>query len=301
MNARAPATLLIAAAVALGAAPVAAQDNLTVLIEPYAGSEERERLAEDFGRSQRVTGFSGGAVLSEPFEGRIRLLRFRNPRDRSTFEIASNYRLALEARGFSEAWRCSGRVACGNQSDGGWNQRNGMNLGIGSDVEYFTGQMAHEGSTVFVSVGVERSNHYVQVLQSDAMQTGQVSVLDGAAIGSALDAQGRIALENIHFEFGRADLLPGSAAAIAEIANLLDDRAGIGLYVVGHTDSIGGFEANLALSRARAQAVVTELETHHGIAAGRAVPAGVGPLAPVATNATEAGRALNRRVEVVLR
>jgi outer membrane protein OmpA-like peptidoglycan-associated protein len=70
---------------------------------------------------------------------------------------------------------------------------------------------------------------------------------------------------------------------------------------VGHTDSVGSLEANLALSRARAEAVVTALQARFGVAAGRAVPAGVGPLAPVASNATDAGRALNRRVEVVAR
>ncbi|MDP3340105.1 OmpA family protein [Frigidibacter sp.] len=62
-----------------------------------------------------------------------------------------------------------------------------------------------------------------------------------------------------------------------------------------------GLEANLELSRARAGAVVAALESGHGIAASRAVPAGVGLLAPVAPNTTDQGRALNRRVEVVAR
>jgi len=53
--------------------------------------------------------------------------------------------------------------------------------------------------------------------------------------------------------------------------------------------------------RARAEAVVEALVSRHGIARSRAVPAGVGPLAPVASNASEAGRAENRRVELVAR
>ncbi|RGP35212.1 OmpA family protein [Pseudotabrizicola alkalilacus] len=287
--------------------PLAAQEPLpgalTLAIEPYAGSVERdrERLTQEFGRSARIVGFDDGKVLAEPFEGRVLLMRFRNPKDRSALEIMTNYRQALEARGLTVDWHCSARTLCGNAADGGWVSRNGMNLGIGRDIEYVTGQMPYEGGTVFVSVGVERANHYVQVLQTTDMETGQVRVLDAEAMASSLEQQGRITVENIYFDFGKAELLPDSDAALAEIARLLSDRAEIGVYVVGHTDSIGGFEANITLSRARAGAVVAALESRHAVEAGRAVPAGVGPLAPVASNATDAGRALNRRVEIVLR
>ena len=300
---RAIFALAFAASLAALASSLAAQGNLTMAIEPYIGSAERvrERVTEDFGRTARIIGFADGKVIAEPFEGRVLLMRFRNPNDRSTFEIMTNYRQALEARGFTVEWQCETRALCGNGSDGGWRERNGMNLGIGRDIDYFTGQMPYEGGTVFVSVGVERSNHYVQVLQSDAMETGQVRVLDAEGMASSLDTQGKITVENIYFDFGKADLLPESDEAIAEIARLLSDRAEIGIYVVGHTDGVGSFETNHSLSRARAAAVVSALETRHSVATGRAVPAGVGPLAPVASNATEAGRALNRRVEIVLR
>jgi outer membrane protein OmpA-like peptidoglycan-associated protein len=61
----------------------------------------------------------------------------------------------------------------------------------------------------------------------------------------------------------------------------------------------GALDANLALSRARAEAVVQALVAGHGVAASRLEGHGVGPLAPVATNGTEKGRARNRRVELV--
>jgi outer membrane protein OmpA-like peptidoglycan-associated protein len=72
------------------------------------------------------------------------------------------------------------------------------------------------------------------------------------------------------------------------------------VWVVGHTDSQGSAESNLALSNARAAAVVRAL-TGMGIAAARLAPYGAGPFAPVATNDTEQGRARNRRVELVKR
>jgi len=285
------------------AMPARAQDGPLLVVEPYAGSEERagDRIDEAFGSSQRIIGLADGAVQAEAFEGRVSLRRFRNPEGRSTLEILRNYEAALAERGFGAEWDCDSRQTCGNTADGGWKDRNGMNLGVGGDVRYLTGSMPYEGGTLWVSVGAERSNHYVQVLQPVAMQGGNVRVLDAAAMASALDSAGRIAVENIYFDFGSAALLPESAPALTEIAALLANRPDLTIYVVGHTDSVGTLEANLDLSRARAAAVVRAVETDHGIAAGRAVPAGVGPLAPVAPNATDEGRALNRRVEVVAR
>jgi OOP family OmpA-OmpF porin len=70
--------------------------------------------------------------------------------------------------------------------------------------------------------------------------------------------------------------------------------------LVGHTDAEGGLAANIDLSRRRAAAVRDRLVAQHGIAAERLSAEGVGWLAPRATNATEAGREANRRVEAVV-
>jgi len=92
-----------------------------------------------------------------------------------------------------------------------------------------------------------------------------------------------------------------SPATLGEIGKLLKANPALKLYVVGHTDAVGAVAYNKDLSEKRAAAVVQYLVRQHGIAADRLVPAGVGPLAPVATNATEEGRAKNRRVELVVR
>ncbi len=69
--------------------------------------------------------------------------------------------------------------------------------------------------------------------------------------------------------------------------------------VVGHTDHVGGYESNLTLSKQRADAVVAELVGKYGVAGDRLFAAGASFLAPIASNETEEGRALNRRVELV--
>jgi OmpA-OmpF porin, OOP family len=67
---------------------------------------------------------------------------------------------------------------------------------------------------------------------------------------------------------------------------------------VGHTDNVGTLESNLKLSADRGAALIKALVAH-GIAATRLKSAGAGPYCPIGSNATDAGRALNRRVELV--
>jgi outer membrane protein OmpA-like peptidoglycan-associated protein len=79
----------------------------------------------------------------------------------------------------------------------------------------------------------------------------------------------------------------------------MKEKPSLNLLVVGHTDNQGGYDLNMDLSQQRAAAVVKALTEQYGVDSGRLKPAGVGYLAPVATNDTEAGRAKNRRVDLV--
>jgi outer membrane protein OmpA-like peptidoglycan-associated protein len=124
---------------------------------------------------------------------------------------------------------------------------------------------------------------------------------DAAALLADLDRAGHAVLHGIFFDTDKAVVKPESKAALVEIAKLLKDNPDITAYVVGHTDMSGTLEHNLDLSNRRAAAVIDALVADHGISGDRLMPRGVGPLAPVASNDTEAGRALNRRVELVKR
>ena len=108
----------------------------------------------------------------------------------------------------------------------------------------------------------------------------------------------RIRIYGIHFDYDSAHIQPRSEPVIAQIAALMKQNPAWHFEVSGHTDSDGGPAYNLGLSQRRAQSVVNDLVTRYGIARSRLVAKGYGLTRPVATNSTEAGKALNRRVEL---
>ena len=120
-------------------------------------------------------------------------------------------------------------------------------------------------------------------------------------MAKALAAEGRIALYGIYFDTNKSAVKPESRPTLEQIAKLLKDSPTLKLQVVGHTDNVGGADANLGLSKRRADAVVAALVEDFGVEATRLDASGAGMGKPVADNATEDGRAKNRRVELVKR
>ena len=114
---------------------------------------------------------------------------------------------------------------------------------------------------------------------------------------AALNKDGRIAL-SIHFDTGKATIKPESRKIVDEIASLLKANPDLRVSIEGHTDNTGTPQGNKSLSDDRAKAVVAAV-VGQGVEASRMSAVGWGQDRPVADNATEEGRAKNRRVEVV--
>ena len=123
--------------------------------------------------------------------------------------------------------------------------------------------------------------------------------VDSATLKSNLASTGKVNIYGIHFDFDKADIKPESKAQLDEIAKLLTATPILKLRVTGHTDNKGTADHNQALSKRRADAIVAALVANYGIAADRLTSAGLGASIPVATNDTDQGRALNRRVELI--
>jgi OOP family OmpA-OmpF porin len=108
------------------------------------------------------------------------------------------------------------------------------------------------------------------------------------------------AAKNIFFETGSAKLKTTSFKNLNEVAKILAENESLQLDVEGHTDNAGNAEKNQLLSENRAKAVVAYL-IKKGVEESRMTSAGFGQDQPVADNATAAGKAKNRRVELKLR
>lgn len=140
-------------------------------------------------------------------------------------------------------------------------------------------------------------SYSIHLIEKQAMK--QDVVADASTMGKSIKESGKATLYGIYFDTGKADVKPESDATLGEITKLLKNDPGLKLYVVGHTDNTWTLEGNMKLSQDRATAVVNVLVSKYSVAASRLKACGDGPTAPVATNDTEEGRALNRRVELV--
>lgn len=155
-----------------------------------------------------------------------------------------------------------------------------------------------DGRQIWVHARLEYMNSGWVVMEREGfVQTA--GLLPADALKQQLDAAGRVAIE-VNFDTDKADILPSSQPQIEQVLALLREHSTLQLSVEGHTDSTGNADHNQRLSEARAAAVVAAL-MGKGIDANRLSSAGFGQDKPVADNATEEGKAKNRRVELVKR
>ncbi|MEO6835799.1 MAG: OmpA family protein [Candidatus Tumulicola sp.] len=167
-----------------------------------------------------------------------------------------------------------------------------------------TGSEQRVAATIHVPASATATRHlYTLTATGENNATAQAAIeFDvNEALAKELEKGGRARIYGIHFDVASARIVPQSQATIREIAGVLRAHPAWNMRIEGYTDSDGGAAYNLALSNRRAQAVVNDLVARYGIARRRLHAAGYGLTHPVASNATDAGKALNRRVELARR
>lgn len=154
-----------------------------------------------------------------------------------------------------------------------------------------------DGKETWVEVRSFNNLYRLNIIEREIMK--QEITANAEAMGNDINSTGHVALYGIFFDSGKAEIKPESDSAMVQISKLLLNNKSLNLYVVGHTDNVGTIDANMKLSKDRADAVVNSLVTKYGITAVRLKSYGVASLVPVASNDTEEGKARNRRVELV--
>jgi OmpA-OmpF porin, OOP family len=208
----------------------------------------------------------GEAVIS-PVDGDSRSLMYECREGTTPAEIVGQAAAALKAAGFDVPYQFAGKEGA---------------------------VTAHKGATW---ITVDAASRYYTLVELKAASELE-SASDAVAMAEAIERYGHVPAYGIQFLSGKSDLTPESVVALREVEAMLEDNADWRVRVVGHTDSIGAKDANLALSMRRATTVVTWLIAH-GIKRTRLEVAGAGDAEPVASNDTEADRARNRRIEII--
>jgi outer membrane protein OmpA-like peptidoglycan-associated protein len=244
-------------------------------------------------------------------EGRITRIGYRIDGSHSLLEIGRNYEQALAAGKFQTVYSCKDKE-CGGEFDS-IVINSGRVMPVAFPAAFSNKQRAilakrsgPDGDTwAFIylmdDTDSNKANYvYEEIVEPKPMTTGQVKVLDAKGMQDALNSDGKVALYGIYFDTDKADVKPESKAELAEMAKLLNGNPKLKVYIVGHTDNQGQFAHNLELSQHRADAVAKALATDYKVPAARMTAKSVASLAPVASNADDAGRAKNRRVELVV-
>jgi len=134
-------------------------------------------------------------------------------------------------------------------------------------------------------------------------QMSSIAVNKGDTINRTFEmvAKGMVlTLKGVYFEFGKSTLRTESYPALSEAAQIMKDNPDIAVEIQGHTDNVGSDKANQTLSEKRAYAVMNWLVQFGGIDAKRLSAKGYGKTVPIASNDTDEGRQLNRRVDFVI-
>ena len=309
------AALSVAHSRAFGQTRDAAGSRDHPLVARYAGSIIDIYDTTDFADYEVVL---GNVVLessseryrptrSQLVEGRVTKITYIAPPDRSTLEIYRNYEAALRKAGFEVPFAASGDSLLDYEW---WHSRQAYPndgrlqlLNDGQQRRYLAAKLSRADGDVHVALFLAVGNPHPDraIIQLDVvdvlpMKEGLVTV---DVMADQIAQVGRVALYGIYFDTGKADVKPESEPALTEMAKLLRQGPALKLHVVGHTDNAGRLPANMELSLRRAEAVVKVLTARYGVDPQRLRPFGAGPMAPVASNRSENGRAKNRRVELV--
>ena len=274
--------------------PIAkAQNEGHPLIKAFEGSYIETQEVKEFDEQALVIGKvqDDGSVETVMLEGKVTKIGYRDPDDRSSLERMRNYEQAFKKAGFEIMFMCS-KEECGHEI--------GIEtIGYYPPERYLTAfQKRKEGNVwigVFVAAGPWTK---IIIVEEKPMDTDMVKVT-AEILKSNILKDGHTAVYGIYFDTGKSMIKPESDETIKEIAALLKTNASMQVYIVGHTDNVGKLKDNMELSQKRAEAVVNELITKYKIPSTNLEAGGVGPLAPVATNDTEEGKEMNRRVEIV--
>jgi outer membrane protein OmpA-like peptidoglycan-associated protein len=156
------------------------------------------------------------------------------------------------------------------------------------------------GAGVGAAVGGVAGGFFANYMEKQEMSMRQgLAGVEGASVQRDAEVLAVTFKSDLLFDVNSATIKPGAYDELQRVAKVLNDYPQTTMQIAGHTDSTGTEQYNLQLSQRRAEAVKTML-TSYGVSPTRMTTVGYGISRPIATNATEAGRQMNRRVTITI-
>ena len=177
----------------------------------------------------------------------------------------------------------------------------GVGAGVGAILGKATGGKAGTGAVVGGAIGAVAGNVWSKRQEERRQQMEQATQGTGVEVSRTADNQLKLNIpSDISFDTGSAAIKPNMRAVLDPFATSLQGDPNALLTIIGHTDSTGSDAINNPLSVERAQSVRDYLAAR-GVSPSRVQTVGRGSHEPIADNSSAAGRAQNRRVEILLR
>ena len=225
----------------------------------------------------------------------------------SSLKVFNNYQNAIQKAGFNKIYQCE-LLDCGTADHlAVMVEEISLEYSIYDyehDPYYLVYKKSAEDGDVYLAVLIISNRQHTWVLQSiveeEALETDLIAV-NPDLLSQQLEQQGKALLYGVYFDTDKSIVKQESKPSMDAVAELLNTRKELSLYVVGHTDDSGLLNHNTQLSEQRANAVVQQMVEKYKIDSSRLIAVGVGPYAPESTNTSDKGKKLNRRVELVQR
>jgi len=161
-----------------------------------------------------------------------------------------------------------------------------------------------ENGSYLIEIPIKTDLIYVTIKAPGFMGITESLTLDGSNLEkdfelTPLEVGATITLNEVYFERGTANLLEDSYSELERVIEMMDENPNVKIELAGHTDNQGNSKLNLKLSQERVD-IVKQYLTEHSIDGKRIKGKGYGGTRPVASNASEDSRKLNRRVEITI-
>ncbi|PIP80226.1 MAG: hypothetical protein COW84_06440 [Gammaproteobacteria bacterium CG22_combo_CG10-13_8_21_14_all_40_8] len=220
----------------------------------------------------------------------------------SSNNVFEQVRESLKNNGYEELFVCE-HDNCGDV--GAWQLMLSEMIGGKESSQYYLSAKKHlseDDTTEYFSCYVNEIDGQTRMLVDMVAPPQQQRfdvVVKTTDLTRTIEKDGRVVLDGVFFDTGSAILKPESSNALQAMSKLLNENSNTRFAIVGHTDNVGSLQFNLKLSSDRANAVKQALLDQYHVSAHQISSGGVGPYAPMTSNANDQGRSYNRRVELV--